>query len=240
MRTRVRPHSSLGPPALGGLGGDGPLVLAGGREVRGSAPSDRVPWLRARSPSTRCAPWSMWPRPENDRELCAQAKELSVRELAEVARTAAARARSASVSPSRSEHDSRYLRFNDEHRTMTVQLPERGLRPDQGLCRCLCGRGVASDEEKTPLDQRRCDGFMAMMDSVTGHGAARAPRSGTTSGTASAHVGDHHSTDPQPVLRGGPCALGGPGRRGRGQERAGGRARAPWPDRPRDGPAHRL
>ena len=46
-----------------------------------------------------------------------------MRELAEVAQDVAARARSASVSPSRSEHDSRYLRFNDEHRTMSVQLP---------------------------------------------------------------------------------------------------------------------
>ena len=47
----------------------------------------------------------------------------AVRELAEVAQTLAARARSGSVSPSRSEHDGRYLRFNDGHRTMTVQLP---------------------------------------------------------------------------------------------------------------------
>src|SRR6202035_4099735 len=61
--------------------------------------------------------------PETDQALCAQAKELNVRELAEVARTAAARARSASVSQSRSEHDSRYVRFNDERRTFSGQLP---------------------------------------------------------------------------------------------------------------------
>ena len=52
-----------------------------------------------------------------------EAKERSVRELVEVARDAAARARSASASPARSEHDSRYLRFNDGHRTMSLQLP---------------------------------------------------------------------------------------------------------------------
>ena len=65
----------------------------------------------------------MWPRPTTDQELCAQAKELSVRELAEVARDGRRRARSASVSPVTFEHDGRYLRFNDEHRTMSVQLP---------------------------------------------------------------------------------------------------------------------
>ena len=75
--------------------------------------------------------------PETDRELCGQAKERSVRELVEVARGAADRARSASASPSRSEHDSRYLRFNDGHRTMSLQVPTEELRADQGLCRRL-------------------------------------------------------------------------------------------------------
>jgi hypothetical protein len=119
--------------------------------------------------------------PRNDRELCAQAKELSVRELAEVARTTAARARSAFVSPSRSEHDCRYVRFNDERRTISVQLPKEAYAQTKG-CVDAFAAGVSSEEEKaagasgeekTPLDQRRCDGFMGIIDSVTpGHGAA--------------------------------------------------------------------
>jgi len=103
--------------------------------------------------------------PRTDRALCAQAKELNVRQLAEVARTTAARARSASVSPSRSEHDSRYLRFNDERRTMSLQLPSQDYARTKA-CVDAYGAGVAS-EDKMPLDQRRCDGFMGIIDSVT-------------------------------------------------------------------------
>ena len=139
--------------------------------------------------------------PRNDRALCAQAKELNVRELAEVARTTAARARSAFVSPSRSEHDSRYLRFNDERRTFSGQLPKEDYARTKA-CVDAFAAGVsaeeenaagASGEEKTPLDQRRCDGFMMIIDSVT-----RRPVEG-------------HQR-PQTVLRGGPCAPGRPGR----------------------------
>ena len=86
--------------------------------------------------------------PRTDQALCAQAKELGVRELTEVARTAAARARAVSVSPSRSEHDSRYLRFNDGHRTVSMQLPARGLCPDQGLCGRL-GRRLSRPTEES-------------------------------------------------------------------------------------------
>src|ERR1700722_17503022 len=97
---------------------------------------------------------------QTDQALCAQAKELSVRELAEVARTAAARARSAAVSQSRSEHDSRYLRFNDEHRTLTAQLPKEDYARTKACVDAFAAGGSseeaagASGEEKTPLDQR--------------------------------------------------------------------------------------
>ncbi len=93
-----------------------------------------------------------------DRELSGQAKEHSVRELAEVARDAAERARSASASPSRCEHDSRYLRFNDAHRTMSVQLPKEEYARTKTCVDAWAG-ALPSDEE-TPLDQRRCDGLM--------------------------------------------------------------------------------
>jgi len=119
--------------------------------------------------------------PQTDQALCAQAKELNVRELAEVARTIAARARSAMVSPSRSEHDSRYVRFNDARRTLSAQLPEEEYARTKA-CVDAFADTVPSDGEKTPLDQRRCDGLTAMVDSVTpGRGATS---STTTSGTA--------------------------------------------------------
>ena len=152
--------------------------------------------------------------PRNDRELCAQAKELSVRELAEVARTTAARARSAFVSPSRSEHDGRYLRFNDERRTVSAQLPTEEYARTKACVDAWAPDG--SSDEQTPLDQRRCDGFTAIIDAVTpGRGAM----------TPSLHLGHGHLSSlgrrhtrrcrhlrPQPVPGGGPCAPGGPGR----------------------------
>jgi Domain of unknown function (DUF222)/HNH endonuclease len=125
--------------------------------------------------------------PGTDQALCAQAKELNVRELTEVARTSAARARSATVSPSRSEHEGRYVRFNDERRTMTAQLPsEDYARTKARVDACA---DTVSSEEKTPLDQRRCDGFMGIIDSVTPGAGNRAassdsPTTGTTSTTS--------------------------------------------------------
>ena len=103
--------------------------------------------------------------PETDQALCAQAKELNVRELAEVARTSAARARSASVSQSRSEHDSRYVRFNDANRTLTAQLPKESYAQTKATVDAFAA-DVPSDGE-TPLDHRRCDGFTGIIDSVT-------------------------------------------------------------------------
>jgi Domain of unknown function (DUF222)/HNH endonuclease len=117
--------------------------------------------------------------PETDHSLCEQAKECSVRELAEVARTVAARARSASVSPSRSEHDSRYVRFNDPHRTMTLQLPKEDYAQAKASVDAFAQAVSAQGENRVPLDQRRYDGFMRIMDSVapdktsSGHGTSK-------------------------------------------------------------------
>jgi hypothetical protein len=102
---------------------------------------------------------------ESDRELCDQAKERSVRELVDVARSAADRARSASSSPSRSERDSRYLRFNDGHRTVSLQLPTEDFARTKACVDSWAGT-IASDEE-TPLDQRRSDGFMEIVQAAT-------------------------------------------------------------------------
>jgi len=105
--------------------------------------------------------------PESDRELCDQAKEHSVRELVEVARGVAERARSAWSSPSRSQHDSRYLRFNDGHRTVSLQVPSEEYARTKA-CVDAWAAAVSDEEDKeTPLDQLRCDGFMGMVDAAS-------------------------------------------------------------------------
>ncbi len=119
---------------------------------------------------------------ETDRELSGQAKERSVRELVEVARDAAARARSASASPSRSEHDSRYLRFNDGHRTMSLQVPTEEYARTKA-CVDAWAAALPSDE-KAPLDQRRCDGFMGIVDSATPGGGSGAGGASSDPATA--------------------------------------------------------
>src|ERR1700728_2623907 len=84
--------------------------------------------------------------PETDQALCEQAKELNVRELSEVARTSAARARCAWVSQARSHRDGRYLRFNDERRTVSAQLPKDAYAQAKA-CVDAYGDGVASESE---------------------------------------------------------------------------------------------
>jgi hypothetical protein len=107
--------------------------------------------------------------PETDQELCDQARECTVRELADVARTIAERRAAGSTPParsrSRSEHDSRYLRFNDQCRTMSLQLPAEAYAETKA-CVDAWAATVPSGEE-TPLDQRRCDGFTGLMHSAT-------------------------------------------------------------------------
>jgi hypothetical protein len=113
--------------------------------------------------------------PETERALCAQAKELSLADLADVARTEAARRPSGSSSES--EHDRRYLRFNDTLRTLSAQLSAEAYAATKA-CIDAWSETIASDGE-TPLDQRRCDGFSGLMASVT-PGATMAPGEATT------------------------------------------------------------
>jgi Domain of unknown function (DUF222)/HNH endonuclease len=126
-----------------------------------------------------------------DRELSGQAKERSVAELAEAARDAAARARSASASPSRSEEDSRYLRFNDGHRTVSLQVPNDEYARTKA-CVDAWARALPSDKE-APLDQRRCDGFMGMVDSATPDAGTRA---GSGAGSGAGRGAGEASSDP--------------------------------------------
>jgi Domain of unknown function (DUF222)/HNH endonuclease len=118
--------------------------------------------------------------PETDRQLCDQAKECSVRRLGEVAQMGAPHRW---VAPSAaSEHQRRYLRFNDRLRTVSAQLPAESYA-EARACIDALAKQVGADTQsadtqstgdQTPLDQRRCDGFMALVRSGTpaGHGGS--------------------------------------------------------------------
>ena len=102
--------------------------------------------------------------PETDRELCSKAKEHSVRDLADIARSAAEQ--TAPPSPHGSDHDRRFLRFNDHYRTVTVQLPAESYAEARTGIEARAHH-VPSDGE-TPWDQRCCDAFMETIHASAG------------------------------------------------------------------------
>jgi Domain of unknown function (DUF222)/HNH endonuclease len=117
--------------------------------------------------------------PETDCRLCDQAKKLSVRELAEIARTTAATRRR--EPPALSQHDRRYLRFNDQCRTMTVQLPAESYAETRA-CLEARARELPSGEDDgngtTHWDQRLCDAFTGVIREVV-PGSSSPARSGS-------------------------------------------------------------
>ena len=116
--------------------------------------------------------------PETDVELCDQAKKCTVRELADVARTKAP----AKPPSGRTEHDRRFLRFNEKFRTMTVQLPSESFAATRA-CLEARARAVPSDGE-TPWDQRLCDAFMEIIRSSSSDNQGRAPPRAPTSSSS--------------------------------------------------------
>jgi hypothetical protein len=109
---------------------------------------------------------------ETDVELVEAARERSVRELAEVARS---HREAPAASQAAADHERRSLRFNDTFRTMTVQLPPEAFAETRSCIESIA-REVPSDGE-TPWDQRMCDGFMGLVRSGSrdGDGAAKSP-----------------------------------------------------------------
>ena len=95
--------------------------------------------------------------PENDRELRAQAEVCSVRQLADVARTTSG--------GGASDHERRFLRFNDRFRTLSVQLPPESYAETRA-CLEARARKLPADGE-TAWDQRLCD---ALLELVRGGG----------------------------------------------------------------------
>ncbi len=107
--------------------------------------------------------------PETDRALRDQARECTVRQLADIARSTAGSSRSV---PDRSEHDRRFLRFNDQYRTMSVQLPAESYAETRTSL-VARARKLGSDGE-TPWDQRLCDAFLELIRSAVPGGWSRA------------------------------------------------------------------
>ena len=101
--------------------------------------------------------------PGTERQLCSEAKEHSVRELADIARAAGELQRASSPDHGRSEHERRYVRFNDEHRTISAQLPPESYVETKTRLQALLEE--IPSEGDTPLDQRRADAFMELIRS---------------------------------------------------------------------------
>ena len=104
--------------------------------------------------------------PESDRALAEAAQEHSVRELSDIARRAAA----PTALPASSAHERRFVRFNEQYRTMSVQLPPESFAETRA-CLEARARQIPSDGE-TPWDQRLCDAFFELIRS--GHPGGRA------------------------------------------------------------------
>jgi hypothetical protein len=120
--------------------------------------------------------------PETDEGLKERAQRCTVRELADVARTMAQLAASATPASSRSDHDRRFLRFNDTFRTMTAQLPAASYAEVRTTLETLAHE-VPTDGQ-TPWDQRACDALTGLVGAWNaGAGAGASGSSGTGSPT---------------------------------------------------------
>jgi hypothetical protein len=111
--------------------------------------------------------------PESDAELAEAATELSVRDLAELVRSA----RRPRAADTRSEQEARSLRCNDALRTVNAQLPQDAYVEVRNALEARA-KQLGSDGE-TRWDQRLADAFVSLVRS-----GAR-PGSGTKSGSGS-------------------------------------------------------
>jgi len=108
--------------------------------------------------------------PDTDEELRDQARVCTVRELAEVIRSAPP----PDGTSGRSSHDRKYLRFNDSLCTMSVQLPPDDYAETRVRLEARA-KEIPSDGE-TPWDQRLCDGFLELIrSSAPGSTATASP-----------------------------------------------------------------
>ncbi len=99
--------------------------------------------------------------PETDAALRERAEACSVVELTQLAR----RQKAQSSDGSRSDHDTRSLRFNDSFRTVTAQLPAETYAEVRTTLEAAA-KQLPTDGE-TRWDQRLCDAFLGMLRSAT-------------------------------------------------------------------------
>ena len=106
--------------------------------------------------------------PANERELAELARECTVRQLQEVARTE----RGAPRSLAETDHEARSVRFNDGCRTVTAQLPPESYVSVKSRLETRA-RELPSDGE-TRWDQRLCDVYVEIFgsDGTTPQGAS--------------------------------------------------------------------
>ena len=150
--------------ALRGLGPDGPGLGPRGRAaLRPPSPGRRAFRGRGDIRQGPCA-WSTPRRPETDQEMKERARICSVRELAQLGRSA----QGAPAISGQTDYEMRSVRFNDTFRTVTAQLPPESYAEVRASLEARARR-LPSDGE-TRWDQRLCDGFLAL---VRGGGAAR-------------------------------------------------------------------
>jgi hypothetical protein len=96
-------------------------------------------------------------RPETDGALAEQARDCTVRQLAEVARTV----RGTSETRAQSDYDARSVRYNDTFRTVTAQLPPETYAQVRG---CLEARArTLPNDGETRWDQRLCDALVSFV-----------------------------------------------------------------------------
>ena len=103
-------------------------------------------------------------RPDNEAELCAEARRSSVRELAEMARSAAG---PPSPADAALEHERRGLRFNDALRTLSAQLEaDTYAEVRAGLEARAKDLSVGDDDgDQVRWDQRLADALVAVVRS---------------------------------------------------------------------------
>jgi hypothetical protein len=97
--------------------------------------------------------------PETEKELGDRARECNVRQLVDIVRSKA----QPTAPAGRSEHDRRFVRFNEQFHTLSVQLPPEAYAETRA-CLEARARAVPSDGE-TPWDQRLCDAFCEIIGS---------------------------------------------------------------------------
>ena len=150
-----------------------------------------APCVRATSVSTKCAPSSTWPPPRPSGSC--------------VTRRSSARCVSSPMWPgcrplqvtkpdSRQQHQGRYLRFNDEHRTMNAQLPAESYAATRAWIDALAGHGAGRPGHTLgPASLRR-----AHRDGPIGHRPPRPPRPAPTSWWSTPRL---RPWSPNPVTR---------------------------------------